>query len=313
MPRGARLRPAGEPSPGSIQGGPPLTLVPLRIGHADRAWHEAFFAHVESVFPGVDFRPWAARGGWKAGYDVLAFAEGPEIVASIGRTRMRLVIGGGIVDGWQLGAVSTRPAHRGRGLSRRLMQTVLAELEHPDEPVILFANPRVLDFYPLFGFARIDQHRFTAPADIVPAARAAPLLDIDRPADRARLDAIAGRAAAVNGRFAAVGYADILLWHLCDRPMRVHHLETFDAAAVVSEEDGLLTLHDLLAPRPFPLARALPLLATGPAREVAFGFDPGAWWPGATASGPDPDSYLFLRGGPAPGPGPLRFPDLAQT
>lgn len=268
---------------------------------------------MKSVFRGVDFRPWGARGGWTPDYEVFALAEGEAIVASIGRTRMRFFIDGREVTGFQLGAVSTRENHRGEGLSRRLMEAVLADLDGPDQPVILFANPRVLDFYPLFGFRPVDQHLFTAPVEIVPAAVPAPVLDMDRPEDRARLAAITASAAPVNRRFAARDHFSILLWHLCDRPMRVHHLEAFDAAAVVSEEAGRLTLHDLLAARPFPLAEALPALVTEPTSEIAFGFDPGAWWPDARPTGPDPESYLFVRGKPAPPAGLIRFPDLAQT
>lgn len=289
------------------------TLEALRITHAARAWHQPFFSHVGQVFQGVDFRRWGALGGWTEAYEVFALAVGAEIVASIGRTRMRLVVDGQEATGFQLGAVSTREGHRGEGLSRRLIEAVLADLDHPDQPVILFANPRVLDFYPRFGFRPVDQHRFTAPVGIAPAAIPAPVLDMARTDDRALLAAIAGRATPVNRCFAARDYFPILLWHLCDRPMRVHHLKPFDGVAVVSEEASRLTLHDLQAPRPFPLAEALPSLVTAPAREIAFGFDPGDWWPGATPSGPDPESYLFVRGRPAPGAGPLRFPDLAQT
>lgn len=289
------------------------TLEQLRITHVGRAWQQPFFSHVGSVFQGVDFRRWGALGGWTEDYEVFALAAGTRILASIGRTRMRLLIGGQEVTGYQLGAVSTREERRGEGLSRRLMEAVLADLDHPDQPVILFANPRVLDFYPRFGFRPVEQHLFAASVDIAPAAVPAPLLDLERPADRARLAAIAGRSEPVNRRFAARDYLSILLWHLCDRPMRAHHLEAFGAVAVVSEADGRLTLHDLQAPRPFPLAEVLPRLATAQVREVAFGFDPGPWWLGATPSGPDPQSYLFVRGRPAPGPGPLRFPDLAQT
>jgi len=268
---------------------------------------------VESVFQDVDFRLWSARGGWTPDYEVFAFTEGPEIVASIGRTRMRLVTGGEAVAGWQLGAVSTRASHRGRGLSRRLMEAVLAELVRPDQPVILFANPRVLDFYPRFGFRPVEQHLFAAETGITPAAAPAPALDIGRAEDRARIAAVAARAAPVNRRFAATDYCSILLWHLCDRPMRVRHLDAFDAVAVVSEEAGRLTLHDLQAPRPFPLTEALPSLVTGPVREIAFGFEPGDWWLEARPTGRDAHSHLFVRGMPAPPAGPIRFPDLAQT
>jgi hypothetical protein len=51
------------------------------------------------------------------------------------------------------------------------MKSVLSELDARDQPVILFANPSVLDFYPRFGFRRLAQTRFIGRVDLRPAAR----------------------------------------------------------------------------------------------------------------------------------------------
>jgi hypothetical protein len=67
------------------------------------------------------------------------------------------------------------------------MKKVLSELDTPDQPVILFANPSVLDFYPRFGFGRLAQTAFIGYIDLLPAGTLAPSLDLARSTDRAWL------------------------------------------------------------------------------------------------------------------------------
>lgn len=284
----------------------------IRITATDRAWHEPFFAHVADVFSGIDFRRWAALDAWSAEYDVLAFVDDERVVASIGRTQMPLIVDGREMVALQLGAVSTRGALRGQGLSRRLLDETLAEADRRSQPVFLFANPTVLDFYPRFGFRRAAQSRFGADVAILPAAARAQAFDTDDAAQRSRLAALCARALPAGSGFGSRSYYSILLWHLCNRPMAAHWLEAGEALAVTSEEDDRLVLHDLVAVRGFDLRTALPALATRRAMAVEFGFEPLAWWPEAAPLGPE-ESLLFVRGLDDLPTRPFRFPDLAQT
>jgi Acetyltransferase (GNAT) domain len=113
------------------------------------------------------------------------------------------VINGKARSGYQIGAVATHSNHRNRGPARLLMKEVLGKLDAPDQPVILFANPSVLDFYPRFGFRRLAQDRFIARANLNPVGPPAPTLNITRPTDRAWLADHCGRAGFVGQGFAA--------------------------------------------------------------------------------------------------------------
>src|SRR5438105_15273840 len=114
------------------------------IRHSDRAWHDRFFNFAASIFKaGRTFSEWGARGGWVDGYDVFAVVVDDQIVSTVGRQSMRYVIDGQERSGYQLGAVATHPDHRNRGLARLLLNRLLAELDAPDQPVILFANSSV--------------------------------------------------------------------------------------------------------------------------------------------------------------------------
>jgi predicted N-acetyltransferase YhbS len=286
------------------------------IRHSDRAWHDRFSEFDASVFKdgGGTFSAWGARGGWVEGYDVLAMVVDDRIVGTVGRTSMRYAINGVERNGYQLGAVATHVAHRNRGLARRLMDKVLGELDAPDQPVVLFANSSVLDFYPRFGFRRLAQAGFTGHADVRPADTLAPGLDLAKPTDRAWLADHCAKASAIGRRFAARDYYSAMLFHLTRQPRMVFRLDLFGAVVIVRQDGDRLLIEDLLAIRPFRLADALPHVCALPVRTLEFGFHPEAWWPEAESRAlDDDDSPLFVRGAAAELEAPIRFPDLAQT
>jgi len=286
------------------------------IRHSDHAWHDRFFSFVTSVFKdgGRTFFTWGARGGWVEGYDVIAVVVDDQIVSTVGRHSMRYVINGEARNGYQLGAIATHADHRNRGLARRLMNQVLSGLDAPDQPVILFANPRVLDLYPRFGFRRIAQSGFIGHVDVRPADTLAPVLDLARPTDRAWLANHCARAGALGQRFAARDYYPPMLFNLTRQPRMIFRLDLFGAVAIVHQHSDRLMIQDLLATRPFRLADALPQVCAQPVRTLEFGFHPEAWWPDAESHALDPDrSTFFARGAAAEVEEPIRFPDLAQT
>jgi hypothetical protein len=169
------------------------------------------------------------------------------------------------------------------------MKQVLSELDAPDQPVILFANPSVLDFYPRFGFRRLAQDRFIARANLNPMRPPAPTLNITRPTDRAWLADHCGRAGFVGQGFAARDYYPVLLFHLTCQPRTAFRLESFGAVVIARQDGERLLIDDLLATRPFSLRDALPHVCRHPVRTVEFGFHPEAWWQDAESLSFDDD------------------------
>jgi GNAT superfamily N-acetyltransferase len=236
------------------------------------------------------------------------------IVSTVGRQRMRYVINGEPRNGYQIGAVATHADHRNRGLALLLMNKVLDELDAPDQPVILFANPSVLNFYPRFGFRRVAQTGFIGHVDVRPAGTLAPMLDLARPTDRAWLAGHCAQASPIGQGFAARDYYPTLLFHLTRYPRMAFRLDLFGAVVIVQQDGDRLLIQDLLATRPFGLADALPHVCAQPVRTLEFGFHPEAWWPDAESRVLDDGaSPLFARGAAAEVEEPIRFPDLAQT
>ncbi len=288
-----------------------------RILCSDVDQHPVFFHFVDTIFHGARAETWTVwrdRGGWTGDYEVFAIVDDGRIVGTIGRSRMHMVIDGKDRVGYQLGAVATLEPYRRQGLARQLMDWVISELDEPDQPIILFANNSVLDFYPRFGFRRIPQRRSFGRNVLQPSGAQAPRCDLSNASDRSRLATLCAASRPTRGRLTARDYYWLALWNLSCGSATVSWVPEFEAAIATTIESERLVIHDVFAAQPFDLGLVLPMLITQPVMELEFLFDPGHFW--ATTSHADFDdteSALFARGAAASINGFAQFPVLAQT
>lgn len=290
----------------SLNSAPPV----IEIGPQDTGLQAAFCDYVPQVFGRADFRRWCAWGEWNDDYRAYAMLEDGRVVANASVMRMRLLLEGQEVRGWQLGAVGCIPSHRGRGLARGVMQAALEACG--SEPVILFANPKVRQFYPRFGFQPWKQTLFAAGHEAVPHGPPAPTLDPEDAAVRAGLAALSRDGLPVTERFGARGYSTIATWQPASgfgRPLRRLGDDAWVFAGV---EGDTLYLDDVFAREPFDLRAWIPRLIDRPIRSIHFGFTPERWWPEATEAGEDLEADLFVRD-LSPSREPHRFPVMAHT
>ena len=288
-----------------------------KIRHCGTEQHPAFFRFIDSIFGGSRAETWTLwrdRGGWTKSYEVFAIIDSDRTVSTIGRSRMHMVINGEDWMGYQLDAVATLVSHRRQGLARQLMNWVIGEVDEPDQPIILFANNSVLQFYPRFGFRRVAQQRSVAKVTMQPSSAQAPRCDLSNAADRSRLAKLCARARPVGGRLAVRDYYWLMLWNLGCGPVTAFWLHEFDAMIAATTENDRLVIHDVIAGQLFALGQVLPALITRPITEVEFLFDPHDWWPTTSHSDfDDADSTLFVLGGEGSIIGPVQFPELAHT
>lgn len=286
---------------------------PVRITHADQAWHEAFLRYVGRIFPSADFRAWYALGGWTADYQVHALAQGGELVASVSVMRTPAFAAGREVRGAQLGAVGCIPEARGQGLMRPLLQDVVARVEPEAELLWLYANDAVLDFYPRFGFRRVQESEFELELALAPAGAPAPSLDLEDAPRRAAWLAAIARSVPPTERLGARAYGGAALWHACNFHRHdVRVLAEGEAYAVAVQRGDTLHLLDVAAPRRFDLLPVLPRLVQEPVARIRFGFCPERWCPAASPVGPS-DEALFVRSELALPGEPFKLPALSQT
>lgn len=291
-------------------------LLELRVVDCDdAAWHGAYCDYVAQVFRQADFRRWCEWRQW--GEDYRAFCivgDDGRVLANASVSRMRLLVEGRELVGYQLGAVGCLPQARGQGLARRAMQAALAYCGQA--PVFLFANDSVLDFYPRFGFAPAPQTLFEAELQAEPAGEGrivrAAAVDLADGEIREAFLRSAAAASPVSARFAARDYGRIATWYAANGYASPAHRFDDDTWVFAEVENGVLTIEDVFATRPLDLSAALPHLIAQPVHTVRFGFTPERLWPQARAVAAEADADLFVRNLVLPA-GPHRFPLLART
>lgn len=279
------------------------------LGPADRDAHADWCRLIRSVFTRADFARWIERGCWDDAYRAFVLYDGDTPVANVSRTRMRLLLDGEERRGWQLGAVCTRPEFRGRGLGRRLMEAALGDCG--DDPLLLFANPTVLDFYPRFGFVPREEWVFEAEHVATPAGTPAPVLDAADPAVRARIRELAADGRECTQRFGARGHGDILLWYLANGFAPAPREPRPGTLVLCTREEDCLVVHDVLSEDGIDFSALIPALIDTPIRRLRFEFTPERLWPQARAVAIDTEADLHVRGFVPSGP--HKFPRLAQT
>lgn len=280
------------------------------LTHRDTDLHAAYCDYVAQVFTQADFRRWCEWRQWNEDYLAFSVFLDGRVVANASAMRMRLVIEGADVDGWQLGAVGCLPDLRGRGLARAAMHAALAHCG--DQPVLLFANDSVLDFYPRFGFTPAPQSLFALDWQTRPEPVQAPVLDLADPSVRAAFLRVAASARPLSQRFGARDYGRTATWYAANgyaSPLR--RLDE-DVWVFAQTEDSVLTIEDVFASAPVDWPAAIGRLIDQPIREMRFGFTPERDWTQARVLGEEADAGLFVLNLVVPA-SPNRFPLLART
>ncbi|MBO9605196.1 MAG: GNAT family N-acetyltransferase [Paenibacillaceae bacterium] len=284
------------------------------------AYRLSFNRLAHRVF-GIDFERWYQGGYWGDSYRCHSIAADGDIVANVSVSRMLLSTpnGGTDVPALQIGTVMTHPDWRGRGLSGQLMERVL-ELYSPEGAAIfLFANERVLDFYPKYGFRRVAECRYAcAAAAFGPRS---PMewrsLDMDIAADRELAYRLAQNRVPVSRSFAASGGAGLVMWYflnvLSGGLLYAEEAETIVACELEGTE---LHVYDIVSAREDGWERVVAAVMPAAAERVVFHFTPDRLLDGpalANASAAAADSLLFVRGDwPLPD-GAFQYPLTAQT
>jgi GNAT superfamily N-acetyltransferase len=244
---------------------------------------------MQAVF-GFTFERWFARGLWPEDYTLYSILAEGRMLAHAAAFRMDLIVNGHEVEAYQIGSVATRADQRGQGLSRQVIEFILAQ--HSGAPFFLCPNERVLDFYPRFGFRLLHdrQPRVRLHLDNPPGALQPLNVDAPRVGDYLR------RQACFSRSFDCRNAAPIHWFHLLyNYPEQIYALPGLDALLVAEQAGETLTLVDLFAAHPLKFEELLPHLGFRGVEEIRFGFNPD--WLGVECEWVEHvDSEVFVRG-----------------
>ncbi len=266
------------------------------------AIRKSFNALTRATF-GFDFAEWRLLGGWDELYQPHVLLDGETVVANISVNRQDMLLDGKPVRGVQLGAVMTAETYRRRGLSRFLMEQVLAEWAGRCDLLYLFANDGVLDFYPPFGFEATGETghflslaSLTSPSADTPTPRKR--LDMRRETDRAWLM----KKARDGNPFSEIrmrGAEKLVLFYAAGfLREEFYALPEWGLAAVLRQEPDALYVQELLGEPSGLSSPALPVilrsLTGGQGGLVRLGFPPADKTPFQHTAWREEDTTFFL-------------------
>ena len=258
----------------------------------DKALRDSFNRLAEATFDGLSFEGWYQNGFWGDNYDPNSIVVDGEVAANVSVNRTDFLVDGKRYRVLQLGTVMTAPEHRGKGLSRAIMEAIEPELAAADG-VYLFGNDGVVDFYPRFGFRPGRETEYRKRVYFSGKGTAEQVL-MDGPDAWDRL-AAAMEASSFREGCRMVGNPELIFFYVSQFMQEaVYYIPGLDAWVIAELEEGSLTIHSIFAGAHVTIDDAA--RAFGDVREIRLGFapaDPRGW---ELSELREEDCNFFVRG-----------------
>ncbi|WP_286228760.1 GNAT family N-acetyltransferase [Neobacillus mesonae] len=238
---------------------------------------ESFFELANSIF-GLDFVSWYENGFWGKRYIPFSFADGNSIIANVSVNILDFIIQGTQHRAVQIGTVMKHPDYRNKGLSKRLMNKVLEDYKDSFDFMYLFANDFVLDFYPKFGFEKVQEYQYWSTFHSSAEAGAKNKLrklNVSNRTDLAFIYSFAIDRIPVSNTFATSNSQGILMYHCLNVfPNEIYYHETEKAIVIFNKNENAFEIFDIISKTPVNIQNVLEDLAGEGSCKVIFYYTP---------------------------------------
>lgn len=262
---------------------------------------ESFFELAREVFS-LNFQEWYDRGCWNDNYICYSYVDRDRVIANASVNKMVVVSHGKEYKAIQVGTVMTHPDYRQQGLAAKLMRHILATYEKDYDFMYLFANETVLDFYPKFGFERVEESSFTLPVANLKRQKIEPSsplrkLNTDNEVDFALMKDFASKRIPVSSVVSVKNDAHLVMFYfILAFPDAIWYCEEVDMIVLMNEEEQQLHLYDLISKKEIDIEPILRRLVSPNTETIHFYFTPDFDCPGIQAARiTDSDDQLFVR------------------
>jgi GNAT superfamily N-acetyltransferase len=199
----------------------------------------------------LDLEPWYQAGFFNNRYIPYSFLLDGKIIANASISLLDIMIDHKVKRAIQIGTVMTDKQHRNKGLSTMLMKHIIEEYEGQSDFIYLFANDRVLNFYPKFGFEKVAEKSYTMSARAVVQQDAViKILQPEVAADRAILSRLMENRKPVSHLLGVVNdqwpLSTSILDRYCDFLDRYYLLKEH-VIVLADRSDGVLNLYDVIS------------------------------------------------------------------
>jgi len=258
---------------------------------------ESFNALAMKTFE-LDFRGWYNRGYWNDKYIPYSFVDEGKVISNASVNKMSIIIDGKMYKGIQIGTVMTDENYRNKGLAKQLMQYIMKEYENTYDFMYLFANDTVLDFYPKFGFTRLNESEFSL--DLANSSLQmkmdAKVKQLTIENDLALLEKFA-KNRHVNSTILDVEHNESLLMFYFTLVFHeaIFYVEDLETIVLMNEEEDTLHIYDIISLNAPNVEAVLASIVKKTTKKVVFYFTPDFTIEGMAATiMPNDDDALFV-------------------
>ena len=237
----------------------------------DKVLRESFNTLAIKTFD-ISFNSWYEKGLWGDQYIPYSLVDHNKVIANISVNLMRFQQDGIAKNYIQLGTVMIDEAYRGQGLSRFLMEQILAEYKDKVDGIYLFGNDSVLEFYPKFGFKPAKEYRYSKKVCIKGNMKTAQKVDMSECSNWEKLFT-ASKTAELNGRLAMSNQGLLGFWITGYKKNSIYYMPEQKAYVIADIENEVLTLHEIFAGQRLALDEVITAFGSG-IKEVILGFTP---------------------------------------
>lgn len=231
---------------------------------------QPYFDLVKKIYR-LDFSTWHQPQYWDNRFIPYVLMEGELAISSVAVCVNDVYVRGQKKIYVQLSTVMTLPEYRNKGLNRLLMEAVLGEWKTKCDAIYLYANDKVVDFYPKFGFQTSKEYTFSQPLQYTQGI--CRKLDIDNPEDwRLILQKY-----ALGNPFAAItveNQSQFIYHCLHSFKNNMFYVEKYDALVIAQNEGKALTCYDIFTASIADLKEIVSIVANEKTTTLKVGFTP---------------------------------------
>ncbi|HAC2552742.1 TPA_asm: GNAT family N-acetyltransferase [Listeria monocytogenes] len=241
----------------------------------NKMYRDSFNKLAESTFD-INFEEWFRSGFWNDKYVCYSYIDNNEVISNVSINKMNLTYQGENYSALQIGTVMTHPNYRGQGLAKNLLNHVIAKYEDQYDFLYLFANDTVLDFYPKFGFERIEESSFTVDAcNLKKKASKLKKLNPDNKTDFQLISRIVSKRASLSNILDVKESEDLLMFYvLIALKNELYYLEELDVIVLMEQEGTDLYVLDILSTKKLDVVEVLSYLSTKKIETIHLLFTP---------------------------------------
>ncbi|MBC6296812.1 GNAT family N-acetyltransferase [Listeria sp. FSL L7-1517] len=238
-------------------------------------YRASFNRLAESTFD-INLEEWYQQGFWNDKYMCYSYLHNENVIANVSINKMELKYQGKEYQAIQIGTVMTHPNYRKQGLATKLINQVISKYEDQYDFFYLFANDSVLDFYPKFGFERVDESSFTIDAtSLKKQFSKVKKLNPKNKMDFQLINRIVSNRMPLSTVLDVKNNEDLLMFYLLNALKdATYYVEELDAIVLFEQEETDLYVLDIISTKKLDVVDVLRYLVTKEIETIHLSFTP---------------------------------------